>query len=162
MFVLQKLDLDHAAAVLDFERAHREYFAKSINDRGDDFFDHFAARHQSMLAEQESGRGAYYVLLDEDGAIAGRFNLYNIVDATADVGYRVAQTASGRGVATAGLRDLCRIATGELGLRLLRAATSNANVASQRVLANNGFAVVGTADVEGRDGMLYELVLTRP
>ena len=42
---LQRLRADHAPAVLAFELANRAYFATFISDRGDEFFDHFAARH---------------------------------------------------------------------------------------------------------------------
>src|SRR4051794_4835349 len=72
---LQLLRADHAAAVLDFETTNRAYFAASISDRGDEFFEHFADVHRARLAEQEAGTGAYYVLLDEDGSVLGRFNL---------------------------------------------------------------------------------------
>lgn len=38
---LQQLSADHAQAVLAFERANRAYFARSISDRGEMFFDQF-------------------------------------------------------------------------------------------------------------------------
>jgi ribosomal-protein-alanine N-acetyltransferase len=161
MFELQPLRLDHEAAVLDFERANRAYFAATISDRGDDFFATFADRFRAMLTEQEDGLGFFHVLIDDDGAVAGRFNLYRVVDGTADVGYRIARRVSGRGVATSGLKELCRLAAEDYGLRTLAAATSNANIASQRVLAKAGFTVVGRADVAGTPGVLYELVLAR-
>ena len=44
---LQRLRADHAAAVLAFELANRGYFAASISDRGDEFFDQFAERHSA-------------------------------------------------------------------------------------------------------------------
>ncbi len=159
MFELQRLRLDHEAAVLDFERTNRAYFAESISDRGDDFFAQFAERYRAFLAEQEAGAGFFHVLVDEHAAVVGRFNLYDVVDGTAEVGYRVAQRASGRGVATAGLLKMCRIAGDEYGLRTLRAATSSENVASQRVLAKAGFVAVGSADLAGRPGVRYVLAL---
>jgi ribosomal-protein-alanine N-acetyltransferase len=160
VFELQRLGLDHEATVLDFEQANRAYFAGSISDRGDDFFDRFADRYRAFLAEQDAGRGFFHVVVDEDGTVVGRFNLYDVVDGTAEVGYRVAQRFSGRGVATTGLRNLCRLAGEEYGLRTLRAATSNENVASQRVLANAGFVAVGPAEIAGRPGVRYKLELT--
>ena len=99
MYELQRLRIDHEAAILDFERANREYFAQSISDRGDDYFEHFEERHRAMLTEQDAGRGAFYVLVDNAGTVDGRFNLYQIADGTANVGYRVAQRVAGRGVA---------------------------------------------------------------
>ena len=72
---LQRLRADHAPAVLAFELANRAYFAASISDRGDEFFDQFTERHSALLAEQEAGIGAFYVLVAEDGSVLGRFNL---------------------------------------------------------------------------------------
>lgn len=156
---LQRLDADHAAAVLGFEQANRAYFAASISDRGEDYFDAFTDRHNAMLAEQEAGLGAFYVLVSDDGSVLGRFNLYDIEDGSANVGYRVAQRAAGRGLATATLEELCRLAADRHGLRTLEAATSHRNVASQRVLVKAGFVPVGPADpadLGGKPGTRYQ------
>jgi ribosomal-protein-alanine N-acetyltransferase len=143
---LQRLRADHAPAVLAFELANRAYFAAHISDRGDEFFDHFTERHSSLLADQETGRYAYHVLVGDDGSVLGRFNLVNIEDGVAELGYRVAQHVTGRGVATATVRELCRLAAVRYGLHTLRAATSHENVASQKVLAKAGFVPAGPAD----------------
>jgi ribosomal-protein-alanine N-acetyltransferase len=152
----QALRPDHASAVLAFERANRSYFAGFISDRGDAFFDEFSERYDELLAERETRRDAYYVLLDDDGSVLGRFNLFDIDDGTAEVGYRVAERVAGRGVATAGVRELCRLAVSEHGVRRLRARTTHENVASQRVLAKVGFVADGEADVAGRRGIWFE------
>ena len=155
---LQRLDAGHAPAVLAFELANRAYFAASINDRGDEFYDQFTDRHNAMLAEQEAGTCAFYVLVDEDGSVLGRFNLYDIQDGIANLGYRVAERVAGRGVATATVRELCRLAAVRHALHTLKAATSRENVASQKVLAKAGFVAVGPADpahIGGRPGSWY-------
>ena len=131
---LQLLRADHAASILAFESTNRVFFATSISDRGDEYFENFAARHHALLAEQEEGIGAFYVLVDEDGAVLGRFNLVFVGDGVGELGYRVAQHVTGRGVATATVRDLCSLAASRHRLITLRAATSDENVASQRVL----------------------------
>jgi [ribosomal protein S5]-alanine N-acetyltransferase len=156
---LQLLRADHAPAVLAFELANRSYFAAFISDRGDDFFDQFTERHSALLAEQRAGAGAYYVLVAEDGSVLGRFNLYRVADGTAELGYRVAQHSAGRGLATAAVRELCRLAPARHGLRTLRAATSRENTASQKVLAKAGFIPVGPADpadIGGKQGTWYQ------
>ncbi|MGW0472313.1 GNAT family N-acetyltransferase [Streptomyces coeruleorubidus] len=156
---LKRLHTGHAPAVLAFELANRTYFAASISDRGDDFFDQFTDRYNASLAEQEAGVCAFYVLVAEDGSVLGRFNLYDFEDGTARLGYRVAEQVAGRGVATATVRELCRIATARHGLRTLRAATSHDNVASQKVLARAGFVPVGPAtpaDLGGKSGTWYQ------
>ena len=164
---LQRLHAGHAPAVLAFELANRAYFAASVSDRGDEFYDQFTDRHSALLAEQEAGIGAFYVLVAEDGSVLGRFNLYDFEDGTAELGYRVAQHVAGRGVATATVRELCRLAAARHGLRILRAATSRDNAASQRVLAKAGFVPVGPADpadIGGKPGTWYQrdLVLDGP
>ena len=156
---LQLLRPDHAPAVLAFELANRSYFAAFISDRGDAYFDQFAEQHSALLAEQEAGTGAYYVLVAEDGSALGRFNLYRVEDGTAELGYRVAEHAAGRGLATAAVGELCRLAADRHGLRTLRAATSHDNAASQKVLAKNGFVPVGPADpadIGGKQGTWYQ------
>ena len=156
---LQRLRTDHAAAVLAFELANRGYFAASISDRGDEFFDQFAERHSALLAEQEAGTGAFHVLVAEDGSVLGRFNLVFAGDRTAELGYRVAQDVAGHGVATATVRDLCELAAARYGLRMLRAAVSRTNAASQKVLTKAGFVPAGPADpadLGGKPGTWYQ------
>ncbi|GAA4614308.1 GNAT family N-acetyltransferase [Actinoallomurus liliacearum] len=156
---LKRLHAGHAPAVLAFEVANRAYFAASVSDRGDEFFDQFADQHGALLAEQEAGIGAFYVLVAEDGSVLGRFNLYRFGDGTAELGYRVAQHVAGRGVATAAVRELYRLAVARHGLRTLRAATSHDNAASQRVLTKAGFIPVGPADpadLGGKPGTWYQ------
>ena len=153
---LQRLRAGHASAVLAFELANRAYFAGFISDRGDEFFDHFTERHIALLAEQEAGLCACYVLAGEDGSILGRFNLYEIRDGTAELGYRVAQKVAGRGVATAAVRELSQLAAAQYGLRTLKAMTTHENVASQKVLTKAGFVPVGPAQPGGRPGTRYQ------
>jgi len=154
---LQRLRADHGQAVLAFELANRAYFAVSISDRGDDFYSQYTERHGALLAEQDAGINAFYVLVDE-GSVLGRFNLYDIKDATANLGYRVADHVAGRGMATTTVREVCRLAAAQYGLRALTAATFCEYVASQKVLTKAGFVPVGPADptdIGGKQGTLY-------
>ncbi|MFF7358534.1 GNAT family N-acetyltransferase [Streptomyces filipinensis] len=155
---LKRLHARHAPAVLAFELANRTYFAASVPDRGDDYFDQFTDRYNALLAEQAAGICAFHVLVAEDGSVLGRFNLVDIEDRTAELGYRVAQHVAGRGVATATVRELCRLAAARHGLRT-RAATARVNVASQKVLTKAGFVPVGPADpadLGGKPGTWYQ------
>jgi len=156
---LQRLHAGHAPAVLAFELANRVYFAAFVSDRGDEFFHQFTDRHSALLAEQEAGLCAFYVLVAEDGSVLGRFNLVDFEDGTAELGYRVAQHVAGRGVATATVRELCRLAAARHGLRTLRAATARENAASQKVLTKAGFVPAGPAgpaDLGGKQGTWYQ------
>jgi ribosomal-protein-alanine N-acetyltransferase len=159
---LERLGAGHAPAVLAFELANRAYFAASISDRGDEYFEHFPERHRATLADQEAGIHAFYVLVDEDGSILGRFNLYDIADGTAVLGYRVGERAAGRGVATATVQELCRLAATRHGLRTLRAATADNNAGSRKVLTKNGFVPVGPAkpaELGGKPGTWFQRAL---
>jgi [ribosomal protein S5]-alanine N-acetyltransferase len=161
---LTRLQAGDAPAVLAFELANRGYFAASISDRGDGFFAAFTDRYDALLAEQEAGICACYLLVAAAGSVLGRFNLYAIKDRTAELGYRVARQVTGRGVATATVRELCSLAADRHGLRTLRAATAGQNVASQRVLAKAGFVPVGPADpahLGGKPGTWYQRDLVR-
>ena len=152
---LQRLNAGHAPAVLAFELENRAYFAASVSDRGDDFFEQYTDRHSAVLAEQEAGIRAFYVLVAEDGSVLGRFNLVFAEDGTAELGYRVAQHAAGRGVATAAVQELCRLAAARHELHTLRAGTSRDNAASQKVLVKAGFVPDGPADpahIGGKQG----------
>jgi ribosomal-protein-alanine N-acetyltransferase len=60
---LQLLRSDHAQAILAFELEKRTYFAASITDRGDEFYERFSERHHALLAEQ--GRGVATTSLRE-------------------------------------------------------------------------------------------------
>ncbi|MFE3035556.1 GNAT family N-acetyltransferase [Streptomyces canus] len=156
---LKVLRAGHAPAVLAFELANRAYFAASVSDRGDDYFDRFADRFSALLAEQEAGICVFHVLVAEDGSVLGRFNLYDLEDGCAVLGYRVAQRATGRGTATAAVLELCELAAARYGLRTLRAATAHENAASRKVLVKAGFVPDGPADpaeLGGRPGTWYQ------
>ena len=156
---LKRLTAGDGPAVLAFELANRAYFAASVSDRGEEFSGQFTGRLSALLAEQEAGLGAFYLLVAEDGPFLGRFNLYRFWDGTAELGYRVAEHVAGRGVATATVLELCRLAAARHGLCTLRAATSRDNAASQKVLTKAGFVPVGPAspaDLGGKPGTWYQ------
>jgi len=152
---LERLRADHADALLAFERANRAYFARSIPDRGDAYFEEFTARHKALLAEQDAGLRHFHVLVDEQGALVGRFNLVDVADGSAELGYRVGELAAGRGVATAAVRDICRLAGTAYGLVSLTAMATLDNPASHTVLERNGFTATGSVSIGGRPGLRY-------
>lgn len=153
---LQSLRADHGPALLDFERDNRDYFAGSVPDRGDAYFTEFASRHAALLAEQDAGDIAFHLLVDEEtGEVLGRFNLVDLADGAAEVGYRLAEKATGRGLATGAVRELCGLAATRYGLHTLRAGTDIDNAASRAVLSRTGFVPTGPADFDGRAGLSY-------
>ncbi|QNE22480.1 GNAT family N-acetyltransferase [Kribbella qitaiheensis] len=156
---LQRLRADHASALLAFELENREYFAGSIPDRGDEYFAGFDARHAALLAEQETGTIQFHLLVDDAGQVIGRMNLIDVADGAADLGYRIAEKAAGRGVATAAVKELLALAAAEYGLESLRAATTVTNLASQTVLTRCGFVPSGEVVLSGKPGITYTLRL---
>ncbi len=144
---------------MTFELSNRAFFAETVPDRGDDYFEHLTERLNELVTDQEAGLGAFFLLVDDDSSVLGRFNLEFRPEGVAELGYRVAQHASGRGVATATVRSLCGLAATCYGRRTLRAATTHSNPASQRVLVKAGFVPVGPADpaeLGGEPGTWYE------
>lgn len=156
---LQRLTAEHLEATRTFELENRAYFARSLTDRGEAFYARYALYHQAMLDEQAAGAAAFFVLVDEDGSIIGRFNLYELRPGSARVGYRLAERVAGRGVATQAVAALCRRAASELGVSVLTAQAAVANRASQRVLEKSGFVATGPCDVAGQLGCEFLLRL---
>ncbi len=152
---LERLTAAHADAVLAFERENREYFAASIQDRGDAFFTDYAARHAALLAEQEAGICRFHVLVDDSGAVVGRVNLMDLQNGSAELGYRIAEKAAGKGLASAAVRAIAAVAAADYGLTALHAGTSVRNRASQAVLERAGFRLAS----DDGDQRLYELEL---
>ncbi|MFI8892229.1 GNAT family N-acetyltransferase [Streptomyces paradoxus] len=158
MVTLEPLRADHAEALLAFERENRAYFARTVPDRGDAFFtpEGFAAQLQALLDEQHARVCRFHVVLGEDGELIGRINLLDLVDGSAELGYRVGEQAAGRGVATAAVAQVCRLAAADYGLTSLTARTTLDNPASMKVLARNGFTWVENTTVGGSPGVRYE------
>ncbi|MEU8506042.1 GNAT family N-acetyltransferase [Streptomyces brevispora] len=153
---LQRLRADHAPALFAFEQENRAFFAASVPDRGDDYFIHFAARHEALLTEQASGACHFHLLVAEDGEVLGRFNLVDAANGTADLGFRLAERATGRGLATAAVRHLFTLCTTTYALTTLRAAATVTNTASRSVLARTGFVATGEEVLlSGKRGVEY-------
>ncbi|MFF4774514.1 GNAT family N-acetyltransferase [Microtetraspora fusca] len=156
---LQLLRPDHASALLAFEMENRAYFAASVPDRGDDYFENFAARHEALLDEQETGLILFHVLVGDDGEVLGRVNLVDVSDGIAELGFRIAEKAAGRGLATTGVRQVCDLAVTTYGLTTLRAAAALDNAGSRAVLERTGFVPTGETLLDGRPGITYVLDL---
>jgi len=159
VLVLERLRDDHAVRLLAFERENRAYFARVIPDRGDAYFEEFAARHAGLLADQAAGMDHFHVVV-EDGRIVARINLVRVTDGSAELGYRVAEDAGGRGVATFGVREALELARTQYGLKRIEAMTTEDNLGSQAILARTGFVRTGSVTLSGRPGFSYLLELT--
>src|SRR6266567_3813931 len=152
---LQLLRLDHAPALLAFERENRAYFAASVPDRGDEFFAEFDTRYAQLLAWQAAGTDYLHLLVAEGGEVVGRVNLTEVADGSAELGYRIAQKAAGQGLATAAVCKVRELAATEYRLSRLRARVTQDNPASRKVLEHNGFVAGGSLTLNGKLAMSY-------
>ena len=159
---LQLVRPEHAPALLAFEQENRAYFAASVPDRGDAYFTGFAERHRELLAWQAEGTNFFHVLVEDDGTIVGRVNLFEVAEGSADLGFRIAERAAGRGLATAAVRQVFALAASRYGLSVLRAAARVENVGSRTVLTRTGFVPTGEVVLSGRPGITYRRELTEP
>jgi ribosomal-protein-alanine N-acetyltransferase len=155
MPALERLTAAHATALLAFEQENRAYFAASVPDRGDAYFTDFATRLGARLDEQAAGLCHFHVLVDSSGAIVGRVNLVDVADQSAELGFRIAESAAGAGLATAAVRQMCDRAATHYGLTALRAAATLDNTGSRTVLTRTGFTETGPTVLDGRPGLLY-------
>ncbi|SBT94788.1 ribosomal-protein-alanine N-acetyltransferase [Streptomyces sp. DI166] len=174
MVRLERLRPEHAEELLAFERENRAYFARTVPDRGDTYFEPagFAARHRALLAEQDAGICHFHLVYGDIGGfgdaaedpgekdrLIGRINLMDAENGSAELGYRVGRRAAGRGVATAAVAALCDLAPRAYGLSALTAVTTLNNLASRTVLERNGFCTTGEVTVGGRPGIAYRRAL---
>jgi ribosomal-protein-alanine N-acetyltransferase len=141
--VIRQLRPEDAAELAALYGANREFLAPFEPERPPEFFtpDGQRERLERQLAE---GTHPFAILDGEE--IAGTINLFHIVREvlqSGTIGYWVAGTRNGRGLATAAVEDVVAYAFDELGLHRVEAATLVDNAASQRVLEKAGFERIG-------------------
>jgi ribosomal-protein-alanine N-acetyltransferase len=152
---LRRLTREDAAAVLAFEIENRTYFARSVSDRGDEFYERFTNHHDALLAQQAAGVCAFHILVEADGSVIGRVNLYDLKRGSAALGYRVAERVAGRGVATAAVERVAALARDEYGLNVFVAEVTDTNVSSRRVLEKAGFVAAGPTEINAKPATRY-------
>jgi [ribosomal protein S5]-alanine N-acetyltransferase len=162
---VRPVTLDDAARLADVLRANREFLAPWDPIRDDGYFTEDGQRELIRSALDSPASGPHVIELD--GRVVGRVNLNNVVRGpfqSSSIGYWVSRDANGRGVATAAVAQIVRIAFEELGLHRLEAGTLLHNTASQRVLERNGFTRFGMApkylSIAGRwqDHVLFQRI----
>ena len=137
-----------AGSLFDFEMDNRAFFEATINARPASFYSRDSVAGAIATACREAGedRGYQFLLKDDAGRILARANLSGVRRAhfqSAVLGYRVAESACGKGFASEAVRQLLGIAFGSLGLQRIEADARIDNTASIRVLARNGFVQFG-------------------
>ena len=161
-------DLPALAGLL---RTNREFLAPYEPIRDDDYstVDGQGKVIGTALDQHEHGSTLPHVILDNSGRVVGRITLNEIMRGplqSCSLGYWVGADDNGRGLATAAVQDIMRVAFDELGLHRIQAGTLLHNVRSQRVLERNGFVRYGVAPKylkiagEWQDHALYQVVTT--
>lgn len=147
---IRTIALADAPALADLQQSNRAFLAPWEPLRSDE---HYTAAGQSavitgLLEAQASGQCAAFVILDDEGRVAGQITLSGIVRGALQscaVGYWLAEPATGHGFATQALEEAVQHAFDELDLHRVQAEALPANIASLRVLAHCGFTVYGLA-----------------
>lgn len=169
MGVTRLLELTDVAELTELLRRNRRFLAPWEPTRGDGFFseEHQLRIAQAALAAYDAGTMVPRVIMDADGAVAGRLNINGVVRGAFQsgvVGYWVGQEYNGAGLASAAVADAAARAA-QMGLHRLQAETLVHNARSRRVLEKNGFMQYGLAlqylKIAGRwqDHRLFQKIL---
>ncbi len=103
--------------------------------------------------DMQAGRAIDWLAVDERAEIVASIAVQGISAGGGEIGYWVAASARGRGVATRAVRLAARWALEELGLDRLEIRTHEDNLASQGVARVAGFTETGETDVPASEGL---------
>jgi ribosomal-protein-alanine N-acetyltransferase len=135
--------------LLEFERKNRLYFEANINARPPAYYSTGGVERAIAEAMYEAERDRSYQFLiryASTGEILGRANLNEVKRAhfhSAVLGYRIAEAACGKGLASEAVRQMIDLSFGALELKRVEANVRAENVGSVRVLMKNGFVQYG-------------------
>ncbi|MFR9790313.1 GNAT family N-acetyltransferase [Streptomyces sp. MB22_4] len=167
---LRPLAAGDAEALAAAYRVNRAHLAPWEPVRPDAFFTPEGQREriEGLLRQRAEGSAVPWVFEETDGRIVGTTTLTGISRGpfcSAYLGYWVAADRQGRGLASAAVTRVCRLARDTVGLHRIEASTLVENTGSQRVLEKCGFELIGTAPdylhINGRwrDSRLFQRVL---
>jgi ribosomal-protein-alanine N-acetyltransferase len=156
---LQSID---AEPLLRFELENRQWFERHIDARSATFYsmDGVTQHIASYLSGLANGTWHPFVIEDSDGNIVGRANLKDIdrSERSAEIGYRIAESACGQGLATLAVRRLIQEARSRWNLTRLVANVYAGNIGSAKVLQRCGFSIEQVSHQnEAEDGYFFVL-----
>ncbi len=137
----EQLNENHVERLLAFERENKVFFDHVITARTATFFSvDGVANHINDLLTLQQQTSAYSFVLMANDAIIGRANIKNVLHNTsAEIGYRVAQQFTGRGIGSLCVQHLISVSA-TLNLTKLHAYVMANNPASERILVKNSFS----------------------
>ncbi|SDK53429.1 [SSU ribosomal protein S5P]-alanine acetyltransferase [Glycomyces sambucus] len=149
MITIRPVRSSDAAAIAALRLANREYLTPWEPARSDEQFteEGVAGTLATAIADAQAGTGRSHVILDGE-RIVGQMMLNSVIRGafqSCSLGYWVAESEAGRGVATEAVRLAKAVAFGELGLHRVQGETLAHNLGSQKVLERNGFVRYGLA-----------------
>ncbi|WP_367375004.1 GNAT family N-acetyltransferase [Pseudomonas lini] len=152
---IRTLQSTDAEALLAFELDNREWFERFIDARDAAFYslqgvtDHIAA----YLSDLAAGTWHPFVIEEAGGKLVGRANLKSIdmSERSAEIGYRIAQSACGRGLATLAVKHMIQEAQLHWNLKQLVANVYAGNIGSAKVLERCGFLIEPLPRQEGTE-----------
>ncbi|WP_371168422.1 GNAT family N-acetyltransferase [Aliiroseovarius sp. 2305UL8-7] len=133
------LSVEDAPGLFAFEVRNRDYFERHVGPRPDTYWD---LTSLTDVLQAQVGAGEMMYLLKSGGKILGRVNLTAVDNGVAQLGYRVGEEFTHRGIATKAVTLAIDRAT-EHGLWALEARVLLNNPASKRVLEKAGFTCTG-------------------
>lgn len=146
---LRYLEVQDAAARLEFYRNNRDFFDRYSGTRPDDFYtlDYQQEAITSGLASQQDDEDYFFgVFLANSDTLIGTVSLTEVIRGpvqAAWIGYSMDQAHNGQGYATQAVQLVTDYAFRELKLHRLEAGVMPHNAASLRVLAKAGYAEEG-------------------
>jgi ribosomal-protein-alanine N-acetyltransferase len=165
--LIEKADAKVIAGLLERDAGA---FARWMPDRPDGFY---TVPHQEKRIAQSltvhAGGGGWPGVIVVDGAVIGEVTVATILRGPlqkASLSYWVSSAHQGQGYASRAVESVLRVMADDLGLHRAEAHTQLDNVASHRVLRNNGFTPYGLAHnhiyIQGswRDELFWERPLT--
>ena len=143
MISIRLLRIEDTAKVLAFETINRDWFEQWVPPRPREYFHHgnLLKINTALVAEAAQGTAYMHLIFDADEQIIGRINLIDIhqtAPRTGELGYRIAQSATGQGIAVHAVKTVLDMAEG-YGLQRLHAESLESNPASIAVLMKCGF-----------------------
>jgi [ribosomal protein S5]-alanine N-acetyltransferase len=141
---------DDVPVLAELVAANREFLAPWDPVRDEGYYTVAGQREVvgDALLRHSQGSMLPHVILAQSGRVAGRITLHNIVRGSfqsCGLGYWLNAADNGRGLATAAVLDIIKVAFCDLGLHRVQAGTLLHNVRSQRVLERAGFTRFGVA-----------------
>ncbi|MDQ2852455.1 MAG: GNAT family N-acetyltransferase [Actinomycetota bacterium] len=150
--ILHPIDTDEAERIIARQPGPQDSWANDFPFDGDLIAATMFLRATTALGDQQPF-GHYVIIRTADGlAVGGTGFKGQPSNGTAEIGYGLAPSARGNGLAAEAARALVDLA-GEQGISRVTADTHKDNTASQRTLENAGFTKTG----HNGDLLLYEM-----